>query len=158
MSILLLLLLLHFVIGKSAFDGEWRLRHGEVEGSCDGVLRLIGISGWKRGIILGLDVTERITLNQSAFHLVRDTRYHTDQVFQIDTEESVNDMVLGDIKQTVHVLNAEHIRIVAKCEDGRGDYISNRRITVPNRITYMTNFTSYTGRKAYCVKYYDKTI
>jgi hypothetical protein len=67
-------------------------------------------------------------------------------------------MISGDIKQTVHVLNSEHIRIVAKCEDGHGDYISNRRITLPNRITYMTNFTSYTGRKAYCVKYYDKTI
>lgn len=153
----LILFLLPFVFGQSVFNGEWHLRRGEEEGSCDDVLRLIGVSGWKRGIMLGLDVTEYITLDQKTFHLVRDTHYsHTDQTFQIGVEESIDDMVLGNIKQTVYVVQAAHIRVTAICDDGRGEYVSNRRITTPNRIAYVTNFTSYTGRKAYCVKYYDK--
>lgn len=146
------------VFSRSDFDGEWHLKRNQEIGSCNDVLRLIGIGSFKRRIMLSLAVTEKITLDETSFHLVRNTRYsNTDQTFVIGNNERINDVVLGGITQVVHILNAHHIRVIATRDNNRGVYTSDRRLTDPNVISYSMNYTRSDGKKAACVRFYDKS-
>lgn len=156
-SSFLLVFFCSVVYSDSSFDGEWHLKRGDDIGSCNEVLKLMGVDGWKRSIMLRLDITEKLMLNKTTMHLIRETYYsHTDEYFPIGIEETRNDIILGDISQLVTVFNAQHIRTRAICKNGRGTYLSNRRLTNPTLISCGMNFTTPKGREVSCVRFYTK--
>ena len=140
------------------FDGTWQLDPHRDIGSCKEVMRLIGESSIRSSIICSLTVTETMSLSVKSLHLVRVTRYsRTEQTFQWNIEEVVDDLLLGNTKQTLTMLDDRHMKTVSRRTEN-GLYVGLRKIDPKNNnlVIYTMNYTAPGGRRASVVRYFTR--
>jgi hypothetical protein len=157
---MLFFLLLAVVSGASVFDGKWQMDKTREIGSCDAVLRLIGVSKMKIGIIAGMGIVEHYALTADTFHIVRDTIFpytHSDKTYRWGVEVNDNDAILGDSRHTVTLHNMNRIETRMVRPDGalytgtRKPYNNN-----VNTLIYLTNYTTADEKHASCARIYVK--
>jgi hypothetical protein len=155
--IFLFALLISLYNSESLFNGEWHLDTGKDIGSCRDVLRLIGVSYLRSSIICSLEITETMDLTPDLFHLVRSTKYSpTDQIFRLNEEEEVDDLILGNILQRVTMMSERVMKIVARRPDN-ATFVGQRRVLQSNdALLYVMNYTSAEGIRASVIRHFYK--
>jgi hypothetical protein len=136
------------------FNAEWELDRTNSE-SVDGLLRLIGIDSIRRNIINNLAVTETYLLTKDTFRLKKVTYYRTiDDTFKLNVEETVQDYLLGEIKQKVSFINN---KIQIQMTRSNNDVlISTRKFAShnSNKIVYTLNYTTHDNKKSSYIRYF----
>lgn len=139
------------------FAGHWQLEMGKEAACTDQLLQLLGFSKIKRDIIVSLQVVEQFEVGPTTLRVVRDTWYtHSDHTFTLGETQTVDDELLGHVKQTV---TAQAARIVtAIVRDDRSQISVVRRMEPSNdRFSATMNYTAPSGGpQASCTRHYTR--
>lgn len=139
------------------FAGHWQLEMGKEAVCTDQILQLLGFGKIKRDVILSLQVVEQFEVGPATLRIVRDTWYtHSDHTFTLGETQSVEDELLGHVKQTI---TAQATRIVtAIVRDDRSQISVVRRMEPSNdRFSATMNYTAAAGgQQGSCTRHYAK--
>lgn len=158
-SMLLLLSILFVLLCRaSLFDGKWSLAEETLSGSCDEVLRFLGINDAQIRLINSLSVTDNYDVTRETVRIRRNALLtHSDNTFRIGVEEMIQDPIVGIVRQTMLLPNSRRWETYMFRKDG-SKFMSTRRIPLDdnNRIYFSHNYTTIDNRSASCVRYFTK--
>jgi len=143
-------------------EGEWKLNRTRDTGdSLDSLLAAAGVEYFKRQVVVSLDITDRYWVSYAQFRIARHTqRSDTDQRYRVDTQEDVQDPVLGAVRSLVRV-NDDMSRVMMTMTRAHDNsvFVGMRHVSVrdnPRLMIYTMNFTTGGGHHLSCVRYFVK--
>ena len=142
---------------RPSLNGTWQLDRVNSE-SVDDILQLMGVSIYKRRIIRNLDIKDIYDITQTTFHIIRDTSHsHKNQTYRFNIEETVNDELMGDVKQIVTYINGNIVINVKQSNNAKACSIRKLSPNDPNKMIFISNYTIADGSVTKtCTRYFKR--